>query len=111
MNVINLFSKLTSTKRGKRKLACAVLIAVFVIVNLDQSLDSTKRYLTEEEQIIDDLQDEELNEGDGIPFVSRFLSKSLGGGKCLWTAPDALEKTETENTTTLLASYPGSGKR
>lgn len=41
--------------------------------------------------------------------VSRFLSINLGGGACLWTPPEPLEK--DLNTTTMIASYPGSGKR
>ena len=111
MKPINLFSKLTNKpiKRSK-KIACAALIALFVIFNLDQSIETTQRLLSEEEEFLD-FHDEDLNEGEEIPYLSRFLSKSLGGGKCLWTAPEELERHETENTTTLLASYPGSGKR
>ena len=109
MNIINAFSSLTkpnNSKRGK-KIAIAIIFSLFVLFNLDHSIEDTQRFLTEE----DDFQDEELGEGEQVPFVSRFLSKNLGGGDCQWTPPDELETHETENTTTLLASYPGSGKR
>jgi len=36
---------------------------------------------------------------------------NLGGGECEWTAPVPFIATETKTTRTLLASYPGSGKR
>jgi hypothetical protein len=41
----------------------------------------------------------------------RSLSQYLGNGQCEWLPPDRLSETQTMNTTTLLASYPGSGKR
>lgn len=41
----------------------------------------------------------------------RVLSVNLGGGKCKWTHAEIMNTTNPLNTTTLLASYPGSGKR
>ncbi len=44
--------------------------------------------------------------------LQRFLTANLGGGKCKWQPPQQMENTTNPlNTTTLLASYPGSGKR
>ena len=111
MNIVNVFSSLTkpnNSKKGK-KIAIAIVFSLFVLFNLDHSIEDTQRFLSEEE--IEDFQDEELGEGEEVPFVTRFLSKNLGGGDCQWTPPEDLDRTEIENTTTLLASYPGSGKR
>ena len=41
----------------------------------------------------------------------RSLSQYLGNGQCEWLPPESLSETHTMNTTTLLVSYPGSGKR
>ena len=44
--------------------------------------------------------------------VHRLLTQNLGRGRCKWSAPLKMEATPNPlNTTTLLASYPGSGKR
>lgn len=44
-------------------------------------------------------------------FTYRYLSKNLGDGRCEWTPPEFLRNLNTFNTTTVIASYPGSGKR
>jgi len=44
-------------------------------------------------------------------YFRRYLSINLGGGNCEWTAPVPFNATEKKATTTLLTSYPGSGKR
>jgi hypothetical protein len=36
---------------------------------------------------------------------------ALAGGKCKWIAPELLDNDNSLNTTTVLAAYPGSGKR
>ena len=41
----------------------------------------------------------------------RALSQYLGNGECEWLAPEKIEEENPMNTTTLLVSYPGSGKR
>lgn len=43
-------------------------------------------------------------------YFGRYLSINLGNGECEWTAPVTANTTK-QNTTTLLVSYPGSGKR
>lgn len=116
--LVHLLSNMTTpTSRKGRKIAIAFIFAFAVIFNLDHSIEDTQRFLTGEGEkvVVDfdpkDFHDEELGEGEEMPFISRLLSKNLGGGKCEWTAPDALERWEQDNTTTLVASYPGSGKR
>ncbi len=44
-------------------------------------------------------------------FTYRYLSKNLGDGRCEWTPPEFLKTLNREKTTTVIASYPGSGKR
>ena len=41
----------------------------------------------------------------------RSLSNYMGNGECEWIAPEKIEEENPMNTTTLLVSYPGSGKR
>lgn len=111
MKLINILSKLTKTSPNKgKKIALAIVFSLFVLFNLDNSIENTQRFLTEEEQMVEDFHDEQLMEGQQVPYVTRFLSKNLGGGNCQWTPPEELDRHETENTTTLLASYPGSGR-
>lgn len=53
-----------------------------------------------------------LNNIGGEGALSRFLTVNLGGGRCIWEPAKAMDNTVNPlNTTTLLASYPGSGKR
>jgi len=72
------------SKMKKRGVVAMVAVSVFILLNI----------AVEEETI------------------HRFLTVNLGGGKCKWSAPVAMSNTTNPlNTTTLLASYPGSGKR
>lgn len=74
---------------GRRKLASALFFGAFFVFAIYDIFDSIQ---TEQE-------------------MERYLSKNLGVGLCQWTAPEPLNISDIGNTTTLLASYPGSGKR
>ena len=78
-----------------------LLLSIYVVINLDESSSMTSRFLRGETK-----RSFFAESPDGR---IRYLSKDLGGGACEWTAPELLES--TLNTTTLLAAYPGSGKR
>jgi hypothetical protein len=96
----------TPTSRRQRGILCAVAFLSFVaFVNLDISIQSTKQFLRSSYS--------ELSHSVEEQYPSqtyRYLSKNLGGGKCEWLPAKPLARNPI-NTTTLLASYPGSGKR
>ena len=89
-SIASLTKRSSKTKKG---IICAILLSIYVLVNVDDSF--TRRFLQETYE----------SEDGRI----RYLSKDLGGGACEWLAPELLSN--TLNTTTLLAAYPGSGKR
>ena len=74
---------------------CIVFVAGLAIYNINQTTSETtsRRELSSES------------------FTYRYLSKNLGHGRCEWTPPEFLRNLNTANTTTVIASYPGSGKR
>lgn len=76
---------MASTRREGKKLAVVVAISVVSILII-------------------------LNSTQNQQYFGRYLSTNLGNGECEWTAPVSDEITQA-NTTTLLVSYPGSGKR
>jgi len=73
-------------KRERRRLTAVAILSVTAFLNVFYSAQ-TQQYL------------------------GRYLSTNLGGGECEWTAPVPMNAAETNTTTTLLVSYPGSGKR
>ena len=101
---------LLTTTRSKKVAACAVIfLTTLVFLNIDSTLDETQRLLKKDGgKISNVLSRTDISEEDS--FLARYLSINLGGGNCQWTAP--LEMSESDpSTTTMLASYPGSGKR
>jgi len=76
---------MVSTRKGRQQLAVVVVILVVAILNI-------------------------LNSTQTQQYFGRYLSINLGNGECEWTAP-VTDAIKPENTTTLLVSYPGSGKR
>jgi hypothetical protein len=76
-----------SVKKSTKGIIALSILALYAILNIDEL------------------------EIDLIRMSRRHLSKNLGGGKCQWTPPEPLQGENPLNHTTLIASYPGSGKR
>ena len=106
MKLQNLFM----STRSKKIAACAVVfLTTLVCLNIDSTLDETQRQLAKDGgKISNVLSRTDISEDDS--FLARYLSINLGGGRCKWTPPAELSDSDTK-TTTMLASYPGSGKR
>lgn len=92
------------------------IFTLLVLSNLEHTMEDAQRFLlsSSDDKNRDERGNVLLNDGGGRdrrPYGTRFLSRNLGNGNCKWTAPEKLDISEQSNTTTLLASYPGSGKR
>lgn len=89
------------TERVKNQTIGKQLALVFILVcGVAMVIDDYSVVSPWQRRILSKLDDEK-----------RELSKYLGDGKCEWEAPVKPVIDHTINTTTLLTSYPGSGKR
>ena len=91
--------------KNKQMILYLFLLTGFILLRLNEKSHHYERFLS-----IDSVRMSSWNPqkyGDSL----RSLSQYLGNGQCEWLPPDRLPETHTMNTTTLLASYPGSGKR
>lgn len=105
-------SSLTTKKpsnRSKKIASSIAILSIFLLFNFTYNSEAIKRQLSDDSEIPKVMSRQEVSEEDS--FLSRYLSENLGGGRCKWTAPEELDENDNSQTTTLLASYPGSGKR
>ena len=86
--------------KNKRMIITLFLFTICIMLSLNGKTTHFDRYLSVRLK-------SPRKYGDSL----RSLSQYLGNGQCEWLAPEKLDESHTMNTTTLLASYPGSGKR
>ena len=125
MKVLKLLPKSLNqvSNRSKKLAACLGLISLVFLYNLSYNLNAANRQLSEERaadkisnvlsraEITAEFMSHEEASNEEKSFLSRYLSINLGGGRCKLTPPQDLPQYDTAQTTTLLTSYPGSGKR
>lgn len=86
-------------RRQERKILTVAVFAGLVLLSIVRNIDtSLNKYI-----------DGEQETGENLS-VERALSINLGGGDCEWTKPEDAPQ-DQELFSTLLAAFPGSGKR